>query len=137
MSVNNLLEPPLSRNTLCCLSQKLDLTTISTCCFPCTSLIVSNCPFARLQMPMLLHYGPFLRGMTCRCHPWLPQLFNAARNSSAVHEHRWHGGTAGTATQIVQKRPVSEAVPFRAHLLLPSLSKACVGSPISQQKTFI
>lgn len=88
-------------------------------------------------MPVVLLCGPFLRGMTCRCHPLPPQLFTAARSISAVHEHLWHHGTAGTATQLAQKLPVLEAVPLHAHHPLPSLGKKSLGNMIFEQKSFI
>ena len=120
----------------------LDLTTIDTCCFPRNIEQVLLFLIVHLQAQQTADasaaalWAVFKWG-TCQCHPLLPQLFAAAGSSNAVHEHRWYHGTAGTATQLVQKLPVSEAMAFRAHPPLPSLRKTGMGNLIFHQKSFI
>lgn len=135
MSTSNTLEPPFSWTTPCCLLQMLDLTTVDTCCFPRNIEEGRLFLIVHLQAQQTADISPavlwaIFQGGTCWCHPLLRQLFAAARSSNAVHEHRWYRGTAGTATQVAQKLPVSEAVPFCAHPLLPRLRKTCMGSLI-------
>lgn len=74
---------------------------------------------------------------TCQGHLLFLQLFPAAGSSDAVHEHQWYHGTAETATQLVQKLPVSEVYPFLLALCCSVSGRHAWADHFFHQKSFI